>query len=36
MNKLYIFHIEIPLTYYSYDLRDEEHESEKVMGIDYI
>lgn len=34
MNVLYAFNIEMPLPYYTYALRDDEHESEFVMGID--
>ena len=34
MFELYSYDIEVPLTYYTFDLRNEERDSEYVMGLD--
>lgn len=34
MSELYSYNIELPLTYYTFDLRSEERDSEFIMGLD--
>ena len=34
LSELYSYNLEIPLTYYTFDLRSEERDSEFVMGLD--